>query len=297
MQDNVCATRVAWKGESTGAMEMKKKREINACNALITILERVAGVKYERERCPDEEASKEKEPDFILKSTCVGMKRMAVEHTVIPLFKGQHDYVIGFYDRAGEINRLCQGKIPADRYYYIMAPHALINSLKDKETQKAFDEELAPWITQQAPQLRIDESAQCSYECYKITLTCGGTHPLWNGRVGRMPENPTNVTRLQKEAFDSAIRHGLDKLRKYKCNPSESFETVLLLEDVAGLQRQPITKGLTSSEKAQIDEYIDYIVVLESREDQMIFGYVWKENETWHGFIPASRRFSLRSDG
>jgi hypothetical protein len=272
---------------------MKKNNEINACNALIRILERVAGVKYECESCPDEGASKEKEPDFILKSACVGTIRMAVEHRVIQLFNGQYGYVIGFYERAEEISRLCQGKIPADRYYYITAPHALINSLKDKETQKAFDEELAPWITQQAPQLRIDESAQCSYKCYKITLTCGGTHPLLNGKVGRMPEYPTDVTTLQKEEFDGAVRHGLDKLRKYKCNPSESFDTVLLLEDVAGLQHERITKGLTSSEKAQIDECIDYIVVLASCEDQMIVGYVWKENETWHGFIPANRRFSL----
>jgi len=69
------------------------------------------------------------------------------------------------------------------------------------------------------------------------------------------------------------------------------------LEDVAGLQHERITKGLTSSEKAQIDEYIDYIVVLASCEDQMVAGYVWKENETWYGFVPANRRFDSRSDG
>jgi len=187
---------------------MKKENEINACKALITILERVAGVKYECEKsCPDEGASKEKEPDFILKSTSVGMKRMAVEHTVIQLFNGQYGYAIGSYERAEEINRLCQGKIPADRYYFITAPYALINSLKDKKRQKAFDERLAPWITQQAPQLRIDESAQCSYECYKITLTCRGTHPQLNGKVWRMQECPTDVTTLHKEEFDRAVRH------------------------------------------------------------------------------------------
>jgi hypothetical protein len=269
---------------------MKKKNEINACNALIRILERVAGVKYECESCPDEGATKGPEADFILKSTCVGMIRMAVEHTVIPA--GLRGYAIRSYERAEEINRLCQGKIPADRYYYISAPHALIDSLTNKKNQKAFHEALAPWITQQAQQLRIDESKQYSYQGYKITLICGGTHPRSNGTVGRMPECPADVTTFQKVAFDTAIRHGLDKLRKYKCNPSESFETVLLLEDVFGLQHQRITKGLTSSEKAQIGEYIDYIVVLQSNEDQMIVGNVWKENKTWHGFIPANRRFS-----
>ena len=89
---------------------MKKKNEISACNALIRILERVAGVKYECESCPDQGATNGPEADFILKSTCVESKRMAVEHTVIPLFKGQHDYVIRSYERAEEINRLCQGR-------------------------------------------------------------------------------------------------------------------------------------------------------------------------------------------
>jgi hypothetical protein len=269
---------------------MKKENEINACRALMRILERVAGVKYECESCPDEGATKGPEVDFILKSTCVGITRIAVEHTVIP--EGLYDYKIQSYNRAEEINRLCQGKIPADRGYYISAPHGLINSLTNKKKQKAFHEALAPWIIQQAPQLRIDESKKYSYGCYKITLTCGGTHPLWNGRVGRIPEYPTDVTTFQKEAFDTAIRHGLDKLRKYKCNPSETFKTVLLLEDVFGLLHQRIKEGLTPSEKAQIDEYIDYIVVLQSHEDQMIVGNVWKENKTWYGFIPYNRRFS-----
>lgn len=58
---------------------MKKENEINACNALIRILERVAGVKYQCDCFPDEELSKDREPDFILKPTCSGMTRMAVE--------------------------------------------------------------------------------------------------------------------------------------------------------------------------------------------------------------------------
>jgi hypothetical protein len=108
-----------------------------------------------------------------------------------------------------------------------------------------------------------------------------------------MPEYPTDVTALQKEAFGKAIQHGLDKLPKYKRDPFESFKTVLLLEDVAGFQHERIMKGLTSSEKAQIDESIDYIIVLTSLNDQMIVGYVWKENEIWHSFIPANRRFDF----
>ena len=164
-----------------------------------------------------------------------------------------------------------------------------------QKRQKAFDESLAHWIIQQAPQLQIDdEPKQHSYECYKITLTCCGTHPEWNGKVGRIPEYPAGVATVQKKAFDTAIKHGLDKLTKYKCNQSESFKTALLLEDVAGLKHIRIAEGLTSSEKAKIDKYIDYIVVLESHKDQMIAGYVWKESETWHSLVPANRRFNLR---
>jgi hypothetical protein len=223
---------------------------------------------------------------------------MAVEHTVIPLFERQHSYVISFYDRAEKISRLCQGKIPADRYYYITAPHALIDSLTSRNRQRVFDESLACWIIQQAPQLQVDdEPKQHSYECYKITLTCAGTHPQWNGKVGRMPEYPPDVATLQKKVFDTAIKHGLDKLTKYKCNQSESFKTALLLEDVAGLQHIRITEGLTSSEKAKIDKSIDYIVVLGSHQDQMIVGYLWKESEIWHSLIPANRRFNLLSEG
>jgi hypothetical protein len=51
--------------------------------------------------------------------------------------------------------------------------------------------------------------------------------------------------------------------------------------------------GLTLSDKARIDELIDFIVVLKSSEHQMIVGNVWKENETWYRFIPAKRRFDF----
>jgi hypothetical protein len=222
---------------------------------------------------------------------------MAVEHTAIPLFEGQHNYVISSFDRAEKINELSQGRIPANRFYYMTAPHALISSLRNKNRQKAFDEGLARWIVQQTPELQIDdEPKQYSYEGHKVRLICGGTHPLWNGRVGRMPEGPADVATSQKQLFDAAIKHGLDKLTKYKCNSSESFRTALILEDVAGLQHERITRGLTSFEKAKIDELIDYIVVMASLNDQMIVGYMWKEKEEWNSFIPANRRFNFRGE-
>ena len=173
------------------------------------------------------------------------------------------------------------------------APYTLINSLDNKKKQKDFDQDLADWIKQQARLLWIDESEQHSYEGHQITLTCGGTHPQWNGSVGRIPEYPKDVRTLQKEAFDKAIEHGLVKLPKYKRKPYEGFKTVLLLEDVAGFNHQQIMDGLTSSDKARIDESIDYIVVLPSIENEMIVGYVWKEEEIWHRSIPGNRRLEL----
>ena len=48
---------------------MKKQNELNACNALIEILERVRGVRYECECCPDDKSRERPDVDFILKST------------------------------------------------------------------------------------------------------------------------------------------------------------------------------------------------------------------------------------
>jgi hypothetical protein len=285
--------------------ETKKSNEINACNALIRMLRKVAGVEYELEYCPDEGASEGKDVDFILKSTCSGVARMAVEHTVIP--KGLYDYVKRFYERAEGISKLCEGKIPADRFFYIAAPQALIDSFtKDRrgkasqrrtaaQRRNAFDESLALWISEQSQQLQEDESVQYRFESHNITLVCGGSHPQWNGRVGRIPEAPADITRFQKEAFDHALQHGLDKFSKYKCNSSENFKTILLLEDVTGLRHERIAEELASSERDRIDESVDYIIVLQSLENQMIVGYVWKENQTWHRFIPGNRRFTFNT--
>lgn len=257
----------------------------------------MTGAKYECENYPDEGGAKGPEADVILKSKCDGMPRIAVEHTVIPLFKGQHDYVIWSYDRVEEINRQCWGKIPSDRYYLMSVPYVLIRSLKGKQKQEAFGNQLVPWIIQHARQLGIDESRRCSYQCHQITLTCGGMHPFLNGKVGRMPEAPADLETLQKEAFDIAVRHGLKKLWRYKLKPFRRFTTILILEDIAGFKYEQVRTRLTFFEKAKIFLLIDYIVVLASHDDQMIVGNLWKENRRWYSFIPANRRFNLRSEG
>jgi len=50
---------------------------------------------------------------------------------------------------------------------------------------------------------------------------------------------------------------------------------------------------MTSSVKTKINESIDYIIVLQSINKQMIVGNVWKENQIWHSIIPANRRFDF----
>ena len=270
---------------------MKKENEVNACNSLIRILQILADVRYEWESCPDEGSANGKDVDFILKAARIGAARIAVEHTVVPLFNEQYQYAIASYDRAEEINELCRGRVPKDRYYVMTASYVLINSLDSRKKRENFNEKLAGWIIQRAPCLRIDESEQYSHEGYQITLTCRGTHPQLNGSVWRIPESPADLTRLQKEAFNKAVQHGLGKFPKYKRNPNESFTTVLLLEDVAGLNHEQIMSRLTTCEIVEIGEYIDYIIVLASFEQKMIAGYVWKEGITWHGLVPGDRRF------
>ena len=271
---------------------MKKKNEQNACNALIEILERMTGVRYECEGSPDNGTNDAPEVDFILKSTCDRISRVAVEHTVIELFPGQKGCARWSYDIVEQINTRCRGKIPSDRYYFLTVPPILISSFNNKKKKMAFVDSLAPWIVQHAWQLKVDEFLPYTYEDHKITLICEGTHPPLNGNVWSMPELPPDLKTLQRDRFHKAIQHALKKLRKYK---REGSTTVILLEDIAGVNYQYLTKELPFSEKDQIDRFIDYIVVLMSHQDRMIVGNVWKENLTWHSFIPYDRRFDLRS--
>ena len=269
---------------------MKKKNEQNACNALIEILEQITGVTYECESSPDDGPNEGPEVDFILKSTYDGTRRIVVEHTEIGLFKGHKQYAIRSFDIVQKINTRCGGAIPSDRYYFLRVPDTLISSLCSKKNRIAFVDSSAPWIAQHACQLKVGESLSYTYEDRKITLTCEGTNPSLNGNVKSMPEQPTDLTTLQKDGFDIAIQHALKKLLKYKLK-RKRFTTVLLLEDIAGVKYEQVRKQLTFFERILIYFFINYIVVLASNDDRMITGTVWKENYTWYSFIPGDRRF------
>ena len=124
------------------------------------------------------------------------------------------------------------------------AGHCLSALFSSKKNRMAFVDSSAPWIAQHACQLKVGESLSYTYEDHKITLTCEGTHPSLNGNVRSMPEQPTDLTTLQKDGFDIAIQHALKKLRKYKLK-RKRFTTVLLLEDIAGVKYEQVRKQLT----------------------------------------------------
>ena len=115
---------------------------------------------------------------------------------------------------------------------------------------------------------------------------------MLNGNVWRIPEQPADLEQLQKDRFHRAIQDKLIKLIKYKF---KGFITVLVLEDIAGVKYQQLRKGLTFFKKVLMYLLVDYIVVLASNDGRMIVGNVWKENRTWHSFIPYDRRFELHS--
>ena len=162
------------------------------------------------------------------------------------------------------------------------------SQVSKKKKRIAFVDSLVPWIVQHAGQLKADEFLSCTYEAHKITLTCEGTHPSLNGNVWSMPELPADQETLQRDSFHKAIKHGLKKLREYKL---KGVTTVVLLEDIAGVKYGQLIGELQPADKDQIDRFIDYIVVLASNNDRMIFGTVWKDIDRWYSFIPADRRF------
>lgn len=250
----------------------------------------MTGVRYEYEKSPDDGSNEGPEVDFILRSTCDGARRIAVEHTVIESFKGQKDYVIWSHDIVEKINNRCRGKIPSDRYYFLGLPDMLVSSLNSKKRRMAFVDSWAPWIAQHAWQLKIGQSLSCTYQDHETTLTCEGTYSSLDGNVGRMPQQPSDLIALQKDRFDIAIQHAIKKLWKYKFK-LERFTTVLLLEDIAGFKYEQVRKQLTFFEKGLIYLFVNYIVVLASNDGRMIVGNVWKENYRWYSFIPYNRRF------
>jgi len=271
---------------------MKKVNEENACSAFIEILKEITGREYEKECSPDEQNSKSPKPDFILISKDGRSHRIAVEHTIIESFDRQITYVHDSYDVVKEISDQCQGKLPADCYYILTVPPALIKSLK-RTWKKRFVEEMSSWITDVAKTLTTDQSSSLIYNDQKVTLICGYSHPEMNGNVIRIQEQPMEFKKLIRERFRRAIREKLPKLGKYKV---KGITTSLLLEDISGalFDYQRRWKDLTIIQRLLIRILVDYLIMLVSSNQKMIAGKVWKEKRHLYSEIPHDRRFSFR---
>jgi len=223
------------------------------------------GIKYECHSSPDENNSSRCDIDFILISTAGHAKKIAVEHTIIESFERQIEYSYRSYDIVAEIDRICQGRIPTDRYYYLTVPHVLIRSL-EKRKKKTFIQEMAAWVIQQANKIQVYEHASRMYSNHKIRLFCGGTHPAINGKVGRIPEIPQDIDQRRIDRFNRAVIETSRKIVKLMRYKLKGFSTVFLVEDVTGIiaKLQHIRHGLTFLNRVLLRFLVDYIIVLAS---------------------------------
>ncbi|WP_058189247.1 hypothetical protein [Terracidiphilus gabretensis] len=263
---------------------MKKPNELNARDAFITILRSLTDIEYEKSESPDEVNRSTRDVDFVLFPSSDENDKIAVEHTSVQSFDGQIEYVNRWRKIVCSVNAGCKERIPPDRYYFLAAPPASVDSLEKESSRELFVSDLVSWVVDTAPTLlMVDSYVRTEYEGHKITLMCSGDHAKLNGNVWPMPEEPEDQKALQSQRLGQAVEHGLLKLTKYK--KEQGFKTALLLEDVAGTLRGSTLSGYEGLEE------VDYIVVFVSNEDRMIIGNVWKEGSVWYSSVPVNRRF------
>lgn len=262
----------------------KKPNEKDACERFIEILKCITDVDYKVTDSPDQSNRNTPDVDFVLASSSDENDKIAVEHTTVQSFEGQIKYAKRWRDIVSSVNTGCEERIPPDRYYFLTAPPKMVNSLVGK-SRKLFVSHFSSWVVEITPKLlEADSYVRTEYEGQVITLMCSGDHAQLNGNVWGMPEQPEDQKDLHNKRLETAVEHGLLKLRKYKAG----LKTALLLEDVAGTLR-----GSTLSSYEGLEE-VDYVVVFVSNEDRMIIGKVWKERAVWYSFVPGNRRFCFR---
>jgi hypothetical protein len=273
---------------------MKKTNEDNACNAFIKILKNIKGVEYEKKNSPDEENHAFPDVDFILVSKDGHSHKIAVEHTIVESFENQIIYVNQSYDVVREINVQCQGKLPKDRYYFLVVPNLIVESLASGR-KKQFVKETSSWISYNAKNLMLEQQLQREYNSQKITLWCRGSHPKMNGNIHRIPEQPKEAEKLTRERFRRAISDKLPKLVKYKL---KGITTSLLLEDISGIFWDPHKRwrDLSLGQRFRIRIFVDYIIIFMSNQKEMIVGNVWKEKWRLYSIIPDDRKFDLSDE-
>lgn len=271
---------------------MKKINEENACNAFLEIFPYITGVWYNKEKSPDECNSNEPEVDYLLKPRNPNCPLVVVEHTILESFQDEIAYVNRSFDIVKEIDAICHGKLPEDRYFILMIPDILVDTLRKSAKKTKFFEDVYPWVLTEAYKLKNDDCTNKKYKEHDIILMCGGSNSDINGTVGRIPMQPKQHAKLREERLWISIKHGCDKFRKYK-KDKPIHDTVLLLEDISGMFCVSALQGnqISNTRMRRVNSLVDYIVVFASHNNRMIVGNIWKEKQFWYAQIPYNRRF------
>lgn len=250
----------------------------------------LTGSVYETTDYPDERNTVERDVDFILTPKDAELPMLAIEHTIVESFEGQIRYVNKSWDLVQEVNSKCRGALPIDRYFILVVPNTLVDSL-EKTAKAEFIENVSRWIVNEAERMKHDHYISWQYGEHNLLLMCGGgSHPDINGSVGRIPGQPTQLTELKEERLWISFCHGLGKFPKYK---NGGYKTVLLLEDISGTYGGPDFSDdvVGKSRRNLVDALVDYVVVFVSHQNRMIVGNIWKDKQRWYEKIPYSMRF------
>ena len=272
-----------------GSAVMKRENEINALKALVEIMPFLTGARYKHDRSPDEEGSQTPEVDYLLKPNSSQVPAIAVEHTIVEAFRGQKTYVDRSYDIVEDVNVGCKDRLPPDRYFVLVVPHLLVESLR-KQAIRKFIDAVTPWIVATSPVLSFDEHRTMLYSGQEVLLMCSGSHPEINGTLHTIPCRPKNQEDLAWQSLWLSISHGLGKFSKYK---RLHYDTVLALEDISGEVHPSMLLEIERTDEKQtlISNLVDYIIVFASHENRMIVANVWKEKHSRYSPVPFNRRF------
>jgi hypothetical protein len=207
----------------------------------------------------------------------------------VEAFRGQKPYAIRSFNIVGEVNIACKGRLPPDRYFILVVPHVLVESLKG-QTIRRFINVVVPWIVTNSQALSYNDHRTMLYDGQEVLLMCGGSHSDINGTIGRMPGRPTDQKDLTRQRLWLSISHGLGKFSKYK---QLGYDTVLALEDISGEVYPSMLIEIENNEekRALLSSLVDYLIVFESHESRMIVGNVWKEKHLRYNPVPFNRRF------
>ena len=272
-----------------------KKNEENACNAFIEILKEIKSVTYKKVERPEEKNRNTPDVDFILAPNVENEKypKIAVEHTLIEAHEKQIDYVHQLDGIEKEIAQRCQGKLPIDYCFSLIAPPSLIVGM-DKKNRGQFVKEMSGWMPDVAKSLTTNQESSRLYNGHEVSLWCVGSCSGLNGTVGMTSTRPGNAKKERQDRFRRAIEEKSPKLIKYK---EKGFATALLLEDVSAVYTNPrdnLKYLLSHQHHSEFQSKIDYVVIFVSQREKMFLGLVWKEESQLYPEIPENRIFNFQ---